>query len=116
MTEKLERMDEKMGGFSYYWEEQGERRGKRQGKRLGKLEQLVLQILKKRDLGQTEARIAEDLLEDQKTVSRVFTMAEGQTFSDEVVSNIAETLFAERSVNRGRKKDIECLAGVGADA
>ena len=109
MTETLERKVNKMCNYSDYVERRGIAKGRAEGKAEGRVEgiligksegalgKLVNQILRKRDLGQPEDKIADDLLESPETVDRVCILAAGKTPSASVVEEIVRIIAAENA-------------------
>ena len=68
-------------------EAKGKAEGKAEGEARGKAEKLVTQICKKRKLGQSLEKIAEDLVEEISVIEPIFTAAEkfAPTYEPEAV-------------------------------
>ena len=105
MTETLERKVSDMCNYSDSVERRGIAKGRVEGRLIGKSEgalgKLVNQILKKRDLGQSEDKIADDLLESPETVNRICLLAAGKGLSASVVDEIVKIMAAENTAAAG---------------
>ena len=84
-----------------------EAKGKAEGKAEGKIEKLVTQICKKKKLGQSLEKIAEDLVEEISVIEPIFTAAEkfAPTYEPEAVLQIVAGETVKSAAEEAKQKE-----------